>query len=203
MSNKNEKHIICITGADGCGKSTMVHALSKVFEGAYVANIWDVFEDAPTPLFTSKKSIDAYLGTLTPNARVLFLTHALQYSIDKAMPGNHRILLLNAYYYKYFATELALGAAPKLIQTLASQLPQPDTVFRLVLPPELVVQRKKEYTLYECGLTQQSSAEAFITFQEKANAKWSMVCDPNEIQIDAKLSVAQNVEQIIKSVENG
>ncbi|HFA52192.1 MAG TPA: hypothetical protein ENJ95_24505 [Bacteroidetes bacterium] len=167
------KKIICITGLDGVGKSTLTDALAQQLPGAQPVNIWDLFESqAPCLPFKSKRDIDDFLCLLTPGSRLLFLAHALKYAVDTALQSDASILVMNAYFYKYFATEKALGAAADLITSLQKNFPRPDVVIQLTLPPSMAAKRKKTFSRYECGLSQKPDNEGFIAFQQKAQQAW-------------------------------
>ena len=186
MSSKPQ--LICITGADGTGKSTLVHALAEKFPQAYVANIWDLLEEHHDLLFRSKRDIDQYLCALTPDARLLFLAHALKYSADKALRSGATTIFFNAYYYKYFATELALGASASLVKNLEAEFPRPHKVVRLLLDPKAAASRKQHFSRYECGAVAIPSAETFIRFQQQAAVAWKTFDTSGWKEVDASLS---------------
>src|SRR5688572_30154606 len=124
--------LICITGMDGSGKSTLIKNLAAEIESAVVSNIWDIMDGGVENVpFGTKKEVDAYLCALTPDSRLLFLAHLLKFSYDKAMRTNAKFILLNGYYYRYFATELALGANENLVNALMNEFPKPDLVIRI------------------------------------------------------------------------
>ncbi|MCH2218580.1 MAG: ATP-binding protein [Flavobacteriales bacterium] len=52
--------ILCITGCDGTGKSTIIENLAKEIPNAYVAHIWDALQDSSGKLFSSKEAVDDY-----------------------------------------------------------------------------------------------------------------------------------------------
>jgi thymidylate kinase len=109
------KKIICITGMDGTGKSTLIKGLKEHLDSCYVATIWDLMASPVKGLpFKSKQEIDNFLCELSPDSRLLFLAHAMKYAIDKALLSSVNNILIDSYYYKYFASELALGAVEAL-----------------------------------------------------------------------------------------
>ncbi|MFK7924488.1 MAG: hypothetical protein AB8H47_21195 [Bacteroidia bacterium] len=196
------KKLICITGADGAGKSTLVEALVQRIPDVYEADIWDLLNSPTESLpFQSKKQIDAFLCSLTPDSRLLFLAHALMWSIDTAMASDKSVILLNSYYYKYFATELALGADALLVTALAERFPQADLVIHLDLALGEAVKRKKVLSRYECGLSQKPSPEAFLAFQSKALEQWDLFDQTDWHHLDARLSPEALQEASMKIIE--
>lgn len=200
MSN-NSPIIICITGPDGSGKSTLIDALKKEIPEAKEVTIWDALDNTEVALFSNKKDVDDYLCILSPNARLLFLAHALQYAIDKALASGVATIIANAYYYKYFSAEKVLGADQVLIDTLTSHLPVPDTTIFLSLSPDISATRKKYLSKYECGCREATSAH-FIEFQKKANTVFETYIQSDWHILNAEdtpETLTQKALQIIKS----
>ena len=179
----SKKKIICITGADGTGKSTLINSLREKNSSIVVSEIWDALEG--NKLFKSKRDVDNYLCTLTPESRLLFLAHARKYSIDKVLGSDAPVVILNSYYYKYFATEAALGATSNLVEILIAAFPKPDVVLRLVLPISESVKRKTVFSRYECGLADIPSSVNFCTFQAKALMMWNVFDQSDWHEIDS------------------
>lgn len=200
MSN-NSPTIICITGPDGSGKSTLVDALIKEIPEAREVTIWDALDNTEVALFSNKKDVDDYLCILSPDARLLFLGHALQYAIDKALASGVATIIVNAYYYKYFSAEKVLGADQTLMDTLTLHLPVPDITIFLSLSPELSATRKKYLSKYECGCREATSAH-FIEFQKKANTVFETYIQSDWHILNAEdtpETLTQKALQIIKS----
>jgi len=199
MSSKQQ--LICITGADGTGKTTVVKAIAEKYPDAYVAGIWDLLDDQQGVLFRSKRDIDGYLCGLTPDSRLLFLAHAMKYSTEKAVRSGAGIILLNAYWYKYFATESALGANFGLVKSLAESFPTPGKVIRLTLPVRIAAQRKEHYSMYECGATGLNAVSDFIRFQDSVTPYWQKFENKNWISIDASQPVEAVVRQTLEALQ--
>ncbi len=200
--NKMDKKLICITGIDGSGKSTLIKGLLKHFGNFYLASIWDLMTSSAKGLpFKSKTDIDEFLCSLTPDSRLLFLSHCLKYSMDKAFESSMDNILIDSYYYKYFATEKALGASNQLINSLQVSFPEPSVVIELVLSVEMASQRKTKYSRYECGLHTEPNVSSFISFQHKALAEWRRYNKTNWHQIDtqhdAKYTLVETLRKIV------
>lgn len=196
------KRIICITGLDGIGKSTLIEGIKKHYASLYQSTIWDLMTNPVKGLpFKSKQEIDNFLCELTPDSRLFFLAHAMKYSIDKACSSDKENILIDSYYYKYFASELALGADKRMVIALQEAFPQPDYVIELVLPLEEVVKRKKQYSRYECGLSDQPGAGSFLAFQKKVMIAWNRFDTSDWRKIDATLSPDQVLNETLKQLK--
>ncbi|HTL83286.1 MAG TPA: hypothetical protein VL651_16340 [Bacteroidia bacterium] len=195
----SNKKLICITGADGTGKSTLIKNLVGHYHHAQQATIWDGL-NAEQKQFGSKKEVDEYLCSLSPAERTLFLAHALHYSTDKAMASSASVIFLNAYWYKYFASELALGADEQLIFSEVKKFPEPDLVIELQLPVEKCAERKEKYSRYECGLAELPGKETFLAFQEQTKAQWNKFRKTEWKTIDASHSIEEIKNKAIQLI---
>ncbi|WP_216906857.1 aminotransferase class III-fold pyridoxal phosphate-dependent enzyme [Nocardia noduli] len=167
------KRLICIAGADGSGKTTQVARIAAEFEaqGQSVAavTIWDAFLD---PKVSSKlpwrnpSEIYGYLKILSPLSRAHFLFHAMQLSFDLASARGVDIMLANAYWYKYYATEVAHGGDPTVLRQLTAGFPEPDRTFYLTLSPQDALGRKQLRSDYESGY---GDEKAFLDFQQQSH----------------------------------
>ena len=200
MFNKKPT-IICVTGPDGSGKSTLVGNLVSEIPNSKEITIWDALYNKEVALFSNKKDVDAYLCMLSPGARTLFLAHALKYAIDKALESGANIIFLNAYYYKYFASEVSLGADSTLIEMLASKFPIPDKTIFLSLSPEISASRKTHLSRYECGC-KEATIENFIDFQKKANLVFEAYIQPDWFIMNAEDSPEVLKEKALQIINN-
>uniref|UniRef100_UPI0024567576 dTMP kinase n=1 Tax=Nocardia abscessus TaxID=120957 RepID=UPI0024567576 len=175
------KRLICLAGGDGSGKTTQVARIAAEFEaqGHSVAavTIWDAFLD---PKISSKlpwrnpAEIYGYLQLLTPLSRAHFLFHAMQLSLDLAAERGADILLANAYWYKYYATEVAHGGDPVVLRSLAAGFPEPDRTFYLAVRPQDALGRKRLRSDYESGY---GDEESFLAFQQRSHEALDALSD--------------------------
>jgi hypothetical protein len=91
------------------------------------------------------------------------------------MALNPDVLVLNAYWYKYFATEIAHGGDPVALRAITSPFPVPDVTFQLVLPLAEAARRKGVFSGYESGFGPAPTQEAFETFQPPAVAAMDLL----------------------------
>ena len=188
--------IIAITGADGTGKSTLCRNLCFKYPDFKEVSIWDAMDGS---LFHTKKDIDDYLCLLSPNARLLFLSHALIQALDMARNSGASTLLLNGYYYKYFASELALGADTKLVDKMIEAFPVPDLIIELLGDPNISFERKDKLSRYECGL-QTPSFETFQEFQKKVVVEFQNFDRSKWKSISTELTIDEVFNECIKLI---
>lgn len=157
--------IICVSGADGSGKSTLVAELAKALPEARVVTIWDLMADPRArPLFSNKDQLQAYLGALQPQSRTLFLMSCLMGAMERA---TGELLLVDSYWYKYLANELVLGADHARLAALSGWFERPNLTFRIELAPRVAAARKQGvFSPYECGL-RAPTEEHFVQFQAR------------------------------------
>ncbi len=167
------KRLICIAGGDGSGKTTQVARIAAEFEaqGQSVAavTIWDAFLDPKVSSklpWSSPSEIYGYLKLLTPLSRAHFLFHAMQLSFDLAAARGVDIVLANAYWYKYYATEVAHGGDPAVLRQLTAGFPEPDRTFYLTVSPQDALGRKQLRSDYESGYGDES---VFLDFQQRSH----------------------------------
>ncbi|WP_187288066.1 dTMP kinase [Segniliparus rotundus] len=161
-----------MTGVDGSGKSTQISALARAFaeqgRAAGRVSIWDGLSSERMRgalAFRSREDVYRYLGMLTPAARAYFLFHALQVSMDLAVAGVWDVLLLDGYWYKYYATEVAHGADREAVRAMALGFARPDRTFYLTVDPAVATARKACRSDYESGY---GDARRFLDFQRRS-----------------------------------
>lgn len=170
--------MICVTGPDGSGKTTQIARIAEILERSgqhkvAAVTIWDLLLD-PTckgkVLFDDPAAVDRYLSILSPTSRALFLYHCFHEALELGKRRGADVLLLNAYWYKYYATEVAHGGDPALLRRLAEEIfPRPALTFHLGIAPEQAFARKERLSGYESGFARQKDEAAFVGFQRKAH----------------------------------
>ncbi len=160
--------IFVITGMDGVGKSTIVKRLLDDNPRLHHATIWDAMNESS---FSSKSEVDDYLCSLSTKNRLLFLNNALMKSLEKSKMLKNEFLLFDSYYFKYFASELCLGASKETVTQLMNEYPIPSLVIELSLDVLNASTRKEKFSKYECGLKEATRCN-FNKFQLNVKTKW-------------------------------
>lgn len=193
MSNKPK--LICITGMDGSGKSTVISKLLKRYDNAIECSVWNPFYNPKTKIFESKNKLFNYLFQLNTDARLLFITHALSQSINNAIKSGRSHIFINAYYYKYFSSELCMGADKNLIKNLGQFFIKEDFTVLLNISPQETYKRKQSITKYECGM-RPNNENNFINFQSECLKTMGDYATPNWLQVDATQDIDKIIERI-------
>lgn len=191
----NQKTLICITGTDGSGKSAFITELLKSIPSSREVSVIDENFVAGGRFFQSLKEFDEYLTLLTPDSRLLFIAHAFKYALDQAMKGKEKYLILNSYYYKYFAAELALGANTSLEKLLRALFPVPDKTILVLMNSCEAVKRKGVFLKYECGC-KEPNPDNFCEFQKEVFKFIQEYAEPNWLILSGKKSFEENFTKI-------
>jgi dTMP kinase len=174
------KRLICIAGGDGSGKTTQIARLAAALQGQghsiAPVTIWDAFLDTSvaSKLPFRPAEIYGYLKLLSPLSRAHFLFHALHLALELAGKRDADTVLLNAYWYKYFATEVAHGGDPSVLRRLAAGFPEPDLTFHLTISPADALARKGQRSDYESGYGDENE---FLAFQQRSHSTIEILAD--------------------------
>ncbi len=184
---KKQPVMICVTGMDGSGKSTLAERLVREI-GTRSAlkveevSLWDVIRKLPQGthvLQASAKEIDFYSELICPEARMYFALHMLSQAFAMARESNADVLILNAHWYKYFASVVVQasdhygnrgvqGPSEDQLLSVMGLLPEPDLTFFLDAEPSETQSRKERYSGFETGFAPRRDADAFLKFQTRA-----------------------------------
>jgi len=170
-------NFICITGPDGSGKSTAIEGVcqrlteEKKLRVAKVS-IWDMLLDPATRGkvgFKSKAELDQFFTILHPVARSLFLFHCIYQALHMASQKSVDLYLIDSYWYKYYATEIAHGADQAALESITAIFPQPRLTFYLDVDTGETSRRKETVSGYESGFSSGAKG-SFVEFQKIAAA---------------------------------
>lgn len=174
---------ICVVGADGAGKTTQIKALADAAaaRGHPVehAGLWRVLEPDRHPecrfLASDRQQLRVCISEMDGPARALFLLwmHASTAMRSRSGAPEGGLLLLDSYWYKHAAAELAMGAPEAMIMAIGQALPAPDMVVLLDVDPDTALRRKRAagLTAYECGCDREKRPERFLDHQAAVRSR--------------------------------
>jgi len=212
---KQHRTFVAVVGGDGVGKTTVSKQLAEQMnELGYAARCVDRWDIVANPAYPSAcfltndiRHIRRCVANMPPNARFLFLlwSMSLALSADVAHRSDDEIVVMDGYWMKHAASEVAYGLNPAWVLSVSSELPAPHVVLRLCLPPEHAWSRKEANLVpYECGMDESCSKESFLQHQRRIQIQldeWSTVFGWKEIDASAPLSdvVSTAVNQILST----
>jgi thymidylate kinase len=202
--------LIVVTGPDGAGKTTQVARIAELLErgGKHkvaAVTIWDMLLDPSCRgklLLDDPKKVDSYLSILHPTSRALFLFHSFHEALVLARKRQADVLLINSYWYKYFATEVAHGGDRAVLRELARVFPAPDLTFYLKVDPEEAFGRKDKLSGYESGFAKEKTKEAFVAFQRVAHAELEQLsAELGWVPLDGRAPVAELTRVLAERID--
>ncbi len=195
---------ICITGSDGCGKSTQAELLSGILPDSRIVSVWDLIkrpEFQSWSIYKTAPNVEQYVVNLQPLSRSMFVFHAFNEAYHHALSSGASYLIFDGYWYKYWAVEQAMGSAEAFGKFLSSQYVTPDKVFYLDLQVEEVLKRKQDISVYEAG-NQFDKVKAFVNFQLKTQDILRDLLPDKSITIDATGSVEDIHQHILSNLQD-
>lgn len=154
--------LIAVDGPDGAGKSSQVALLSDWLIGqgvsCQVVSKWDVLDARRHPeagfLGGTRDQLSACVAQMAAPARTMFILWMYAASAVRAIRlAQASLVILDGFWMKHAAAELAYGADPRLVRAMAEAMPAIDAIFYLDVEPAEALRRKQgKLTRYECGL---------------------------------------------------
>lgn len=172
--------LIAIVGADGAGKST-VTALGReqlIAAGYPTRRVdrWDIVDNPAYPtaqfLAPDERQVRSCAARMSSPPRLLFLLWAAAMALleDQREPEPDEVTLLDGYWMKHAASEIAYGLDRGWVEDVARGLPRPDLTVYLRVTPELAWERKGGRPFpYECGMDMTCSQASFLAHQRKVH----------------------------------
>jgi len=180
----NTKHgypglLVVIEGTDGSGKTTQINLLKSWIEKqcyGVIVSEWKSSELIASVIDTAKER-----NLLNANTFSLMyasdFAHRLENTIIPALKSGF-VVLLDRYTYTAFARDVVRGVKPKWVRKLYDFAPEPDLVFYLEQPVDVLLKRiiaSKGLDYYESGRDIGLSTdfyESFKIYQSKILAEY-------------------------------
>ncbi len=194
---------ICVTGADGCGKTTVITAVAGRLAALGVrcttVSVWDAL---PYEGLAGKAAVQEHVGALPPRERAAFVLNLYARALRLAEEREEQVVLVSGHWYKYFANERARGIPPHVLEPLVRNLREPDLVFLLEATVELTVERKETVSPYESNFAPPDQRVArFRELQKQTIAELQGLADRYGWErLDARASVEELAEQVLARV---
>jgi dTMP kinase len=196
--------LIVIDGTDGSGKSTQIQLLKEWLEceayGVLVSE-WKTSE-----LIASV--IDEAKDRNLLNANTFSLMYASDFAFrieNHVIPAlkSGFIVLMDRYTYTAYARDVVRGVKREWVRKLYDYAPEPDLVFYLNIPVEVLLKRiigTKGFDYYESGRDIGLSTdfyESFKLYQKRILEEYSKMSDDyNFIKIEGANPISENHENI-------
>lgn len=178
MTSRQVDHaweIVSIVGTDGAGKSTLTKALasrsSRTDRPLRRIDRWDIIDSSEYPasrfITASVDETRAAVAELPGPTRFLFLAWSTAYALLGQLPDQNSDFLLDGYWMKHGAAEVAYGQRAEWVESVTAVLPRPHLTIFLRVEPEVAWQRKASGDIvpYECAMDPSCSQESFISHQ--------------------------------------
>lgn len=161
--------LVVIEGTDGSGKTTQLNLLKNWIEKqcyGVIVSEWKSSELIATVIDTAKER-----NLLNANTFSLMyasdFAHRLENTIIPALKSGF-VVLLDRYTYTAFARDVVRGVKPKWVRKLYDFAPEPDLVFYLEQPVDVLLKRiiaSKGLDYYESGRDIGLSTDFYESFK--------------------------------------
>ena len=202
---------IAICGNDGAGKSSLVRGLQDILSERRIAyeviDKWAILDAEVQPICsfiaTDLETMRVRISQMPPPARVLFLMWSVAITSTPMRKDPDNMVLLDGYWMKHAAAEIAMGGSHASIRGLVEMFPAPDlTIFLDIEPTDALARKRGHLTPYECGCDSSLSERSFLRHQAAVAdilRRWSV--DFGWARIDAGRSRTHVLDAAAAAVE--
>jgi thymidylate kinase len=167
--------IIAMDGPDGAGKSTQIVRLARWARerglDCRVVSKWDLFDETAHPEArflrgTTLEELRVCISEMPTPARAMFLMWLISSAANPDTAPDCDLLVIDGYWMKHAAAELAYGCDPRLVTAAGEAFPPVDAVVYLDVTPEAALARKgSDLSPYECGRDPACAPRSFLAHQ--------------------------------------
>ena len=166
--------IVAICGNDGAGKSKNIAGLKAYLLARSLpfdsVDKWDILDSRMHStcsfISTQLNPLRVQISEMPSPARMLFLMWSISITADRIRHASNKVILLDGYWMKHAAAEIAMGGSSAAIRTVAGLLPVPDITIFLDIDPLVALERKRgDLTPYECACDPSLSENSFLRHQ--------------------------------------
>jgi len=161
--------LIVIEGTDGSGKTTQINLLKNWIENQAYGVIVSEWKSSSliAPVIDNAKEKNLFNANTFSLMYATDFTHRLENTIIPALEAGF-IVLLDRYTYTAFARDVVRGVKPKWVRKLYNFAPEPDLVFYLEQPVEVLLKRiisSRGLDYYESGRDIGLSTDFYESFK--------------------------------------
>jgi len=191
-----------VSGVDGAGKTTMLARVAAQRPewqvGSYQPQDWLPQEQAAHFEWALSRHPKTVVHRLAPLSRAGFFLSMMSchwdYWIQPRLEAG-RVVVMDSYYYRFYAKEKVRGQAPDFFFRGLESLPSAATLILADLPLETAADRKQRFDPYE--VAEVADREDFLAFQSRVLVELQAVCRRSETPL-LRLDAARPQEEVGK-----
>lgn len=191
LARVSDTRFLVLVGIDGSGKTTL---LSRLSLPGVMTTSWRELRGHDVPATLAPDAPTLIKNRLPVLSRAMFvgghLVAQYEYLVRPQLDSGAHVLL-DSYYFKLLAKERLFGTAHQALEDLCRELPQPDGVIYIDVPPLMSYQRKRGLlSPYECD--GHPTEASYIRFQTSlATAIRTQISDVPNVVIDGTADTDQ------------
>lgn len=203
------ENFFVVTGIDAAGKSTLLKRLTELRPdwsvGSYEPDCWLPQADLPQFEWARNRHPRDVVHQLEPFSRASFFLHMIfchwEYWIKPRLLDG-RVVVIDSFYYRFYAKEKIRGLAPDFFYQALDRLPDPHTVVFADVTPEIAARRRSQFDVYEVDGT--ADVDGFHRFQKELTKGLIALCGDRckrLCRIDAASTPERVAAELLETIE--